>query len=166
MAGETTKVVRAGLERLCKDFALRVSHSGFVRTRKMLWTRRHRYTVDFMHFHRHGSSYGAPINFSVSTRIHFGIRVLNDPYEGMVLNGPDSDSAGLATPPYHLRFNAKSGSTYERCLDDLVRVVADFGEPWFEKFRSPRVAVAGSGITASTGREAIYLGRRRWPHGV
>ena len=51
------------------------------------------------------------------------------------LNGPCSDHVGLATPPYHLRFNAKSGSTYERCLDDLERVFVNVAEPWFEKFR-------------------------------
>ena len=137
MAAETTLVVRAGLERICKDFTLRISASGFVRTKKMLWTRRHPHTVDFIHFHRCGSTYGAPRNFSVSIRMHFGIRVLNDPFDALALNGPCSDSAGLATPPYHLRFNAKSGSTYERCLDDLGRVVVDVAEPWFEKFRLP-----------------------------
>ncbi len=27
----------------------------------------------------------------------------------------------------HLRFNAKSGSTYDRCLDDLLRFVVEPG---------------------------------------
>lgn len=58
-------------------------------------------------------------------------------FEAVNLTGPNSDHAGLANPPYHFRFNAKSGSTYERCLDDLLRVVTDVGEPWCEKFRSP-----------------------------
>lgn len=37
---------------------------------------------------------------------------------------------------YHLRFNAQTGSTYDRCLDDLVRLVTEQGEPWFHEFRS------------------------------
>ena len=51
------------------------------------------------------------------------------------LNGPLSD-AGLRLGRYHLRFNAKSGDTYERCIGDLARFVVDLGEPWFDTFHS------------------------------
>jgi len=132
----TTKVVRAGVERACKDFTARVTPLGFHRTKKMFWTRRQLLTVDFIHFHRHGSTYGAPRNFSVDIRVHFGVRVLNDSFVGAALNGPNSDAARLRAGQYHLRFNAKSGDTYERCIDDLVRFVLEQGEPWFQQFHS------------------------------
>jgi hypothetical protein len=61
-------------------FTTRVEPLGFHRTLKMFWTRRHPITVDFTHFHRHGSTYGAPRTGSVDIRVHFGIRVLNDDF--------------------------------------------------------------------------------------
>src|SRR5262245_56687424 len=65
-----TSIVRAGLERACRDFTARVQPLGFRRTLKMFWTRRHPTTVDFIHFHRHGSTYGAPRTASVHIRVH------------------------------------------------------------------------------------------------
>lgn len=100
----------------------------------MFWTRRHPLTVDFIYFHRHSSSYGAPHSASVDIRVHFGIRVLNDISEGAAANGPFSDVGRLRAGRYHLRFNARSGSTFERCMDDLVRFVTEQGEPWFKRF--------------------------------
>jgi hypothetical protein len=133
---ETTKIVRTGLEQACKDFSERVARLGFTRTKKMFWTRKQPFTVDFIHFHRSGSSYGAPINFSVDIRVHFGVRVLNDSFPAAALNGPFSDPNRLRSGRYHLRFNAKSGDTYDRCIDDLERFVAEQGEPWFLRFHS------------------------------
>lgn len=132
-----TEVVRDGLEKACRDFTDRIAPFGFSRTKKMFWTREHLHTVDFIHFHRSGSSYGAPRNFAVDIRVHFGIRVLNDTFESAALNGPFSDATLTRAGNYHLRFNAKSGSTYDRCVDDLVRFAVQQGEPWFIRFRDP-----------------------------
>lgn len=133
---ETTKVVRAGLERVCDDFSMRVAPLGFRNTKKMWWTRRRPSAIDFIHFQRSGSSYGAPRNFSESIAIHLGIRVLNDAGDFAVLNGPQNDAARTFAGRYHHRFNARSGDTHDLCLDDLVRFVEQQGEPWFQKFRS------------------------------
>lgn len=105
----------------------------------MFWTREHQHTVDFIHLHRCGSTYGAPLDFSVDIRVHFGIRVLNDSFPAAALNGPFSDATLTRAGKYHLRFNAKSGSTYERCVDDLIRFVLEQGEPWFSRFRATPV---------------------------
>jgi hypothetical protein len=134
-----TQVVRDGLEKAFREFTERIAIFGFARTKKMFWTRQHPHTVDFIHFHRSGSSYGAPRNFSVDIRVHFGIRVLNDTFEAAALNGPFSDPTLTRAGNYHLRFNAKSGSTYDRCIDDLVRFVVEQGEPWFDRFRDTMV---------------------------
>lgn len=131
---DTTQVVRKGVEQACKDFSKRIAPLGFVRTRKMLWTRPHAYTVDVIHLHRSGSTYGKPINYSVSFRVHFAVRVLNDTFPAPALNGPFSDPDRLRTGRYHLRFNAQTGSTYERCVDDLTRFAVEQGEPWFQRF--------------------------------
>ena len=134
----TAQVVREGLEEACRDFTERITSLGFARTKKMFWTREHEHTVDFIHFHRSGSSYGAPRNFSIDIRVHFGIRVLNDNFEAAALNGPFSDATLTRAGNYHLRFNAKSESTYDRCVDDLARFVVEQGEPWFNLFRDPK----------------------------
>jgi len=131
-----TKVVRAGLEKACREFTARVEPLGFQRTLKMFWTRRHPLTVDLIHFHRHGSTYGAPRTASVGIRIHFGIRVLNDDFIAAALNGPQSDAGTLRAGRYHLRFNAETGSTFDRCVDDLARFVVEQGEPWFQRWSS------------------------------
>jgi hypothetical protein len=131
-----TSIVRAGLERACRDFTVRVEPLGFHRTLKMFWTRRYPLTVDFIHFHRSGSTYGAPRTASVDIRVHFGIRVLNDDFIAAALNGPHSDAGTLRAGRYHLRFNAETGSTYDRCVDDLARFVVERGESWFERWSS------------------------------
>ena len=131
---ETGRIVRDGLERACKDFTNRIGGLGFRRTKKAFWTRLRPSTIEFIHFHRHGSSYGAPINYSVDIRVHFGVRILNDANPVITLNGPSSDPETLRLGQYHLRFNSKTGSTYERCVDDLVRFVEERGEPWFREF--------------------------------
>src|SRR5688500_5506426 len=131
-----TSIVRAGLERACRDFTARVEPLGFRRTLKMFWTRRHPFTVDFIHFHRRGSTYGAARTASVDIRVHFGIRILNDDFIAAAPNGPYSDDGTIRTGRYHLRFNAETGSTYDRCVDDLARFVVEQGEPWFQRWRS------------------------------
>ena len=131
-----TNIVRAGLEKACREFTDRIEPLGFRRTLKMFWTRRHPLTVDFIHFHRSGSTYGAPRTASVDIRVHFGIRVLNDDFVAAALNGPYSDPGTLRAGRYHLRFNAETGSTYDRCVDDLARFVAEQGEPWFQRWSS------------------------------
>jgi hypothetical protein len=92
--------------------------------------------VDFIHFHRRGSTYGAPRNASVDIRVHFGIRVLNDDFIAPALNGPHSDPGIVRVGRYHMRFNAETGSTFERCVDDLERFAIEQGEPWFRRFES------------------------------
>jgi hypothetical protein len=131
---ETTNVVRQELERACQAFTVRLAPLGFVRTKKMFWTKLHPYTVDFIHLFRCGSSYGAPINYSVSLELQCGIRVLNDTFDAAAMNGPSSDPERSREGRYHLRFNAQTGSTFERCVDDLVRFVGEQGEPWFRRF--------------------------------
>jgi hypothetical protein len=141
---DTTQVVREGVERACKEFSARIAPLGFTRTKKVFWIRRNPYTVEFIHLHRSGSTYGKPINYSVDFRIHFAIRVLNDTFEAPALNGPFSDAGRLREGRYHLRFNAQTSSTYDRCIDDLARFVSEQGEPWFSKFRNCEMLLASS----------------------
>lgn len=130
-----SEIVRSGFVRVCKDFSDRIAPFGFKRTnsRSKYWQRQRNGLVDQIYFHRSGSSYGVPINNSIDIRVHFSTHSIHsNPHHS--LNGSSSDSLrddrGYA---YHLRFNALSWSTYERCLDDLIRITRDHGLPWFEK---------------------------------
>src|SRR5262245_26466578 len=100
---DTTKVVRSGVAKASKDLTEGLKTLGFARTKKMLWTRGHPFTVDFIHLHRDSSTYGKPINYSVSFRLNCGIRVLNDEFEALALNGICSDADRERTGRYHLR---------------------------------------------------------------
>ena len=136
--GSLTQVVRTGLESACKEFTVFAAPLGFARTKKMFWTRQREHTVEFVHFHRSGSSYGAPLSASVSIRVHFGVRVLNDSFAAAALNGPNSDPGGGSIGRYHLRFHASTGSTFDRCVQDLARFLSEQGEPWFQQFADAR----------------------------
>jgi hypothetical protein len=126
-----TKIVKAGFDRICKEFSALILPLGFSKTKARDWSRVENGQVDVIHLHRNGASYGSPTNYSVSIRVHFATHAhgMEGPFS---LNGPSSaqlkDSKGYS---YHLRFNAHSWSTYDRCLADLVRVTNDHGLPWF-----------------------------------
>jgi hypothetical protein len=130
---ELTSLLRKGTERACLAFTADIAALGFQRTRKTFWARVHEHSADVLHIHRGGISYGAPISASVSLRLHLAIRVLNDSFPAIALNGPSSDTA----VHYHLRFNARTFDMFDRCVHDLVRYVHDVGEPWFALFREP-----------------------------
>lgn len=143
-APNKTQIVRAGMERLSRDVGEGLAGLGFARSRSKFWTRRHPHHLDFIHLFRSGSSYGAPYNASVSVRVHLGIAVLDDEREPTWLNGPDSsDMALFHADRFHLRFNAATGSTYERCLEDVLRFATTRGEPWFSAWREPSALLDG-----------------------
>lgn len=137
----TTQIVREGFELACNAFSVRMQHIGFARSKKVFWTRPSGLTAEFIHLHRRGISYGASRSASIGIRVHLGIRVLNDSFSAAALKGPHSDAGGYpvpTSPNYHLRFNANTGSTFDRCIDDLVRFVEEQGLPWFAEFASAR----------------------------
>jgi hypothetical protein len=135
MPSELTKLVGKREEEACVAFSTEVARLGFERTRKKFWVRLHEHTADVLHLHRGGISYGASLNASVSLRLHLAIRVLNEgSFPEIHLNGPDSDKAPREGR-YHLRFNAESLDSFDRCGRDLVRYVREVGEPWFNRFR-------------------------------
>lgn len=143
---ELSKIVRRGFDKARREFTSRVAPLGFARSRASFWTRLrpHKLSLDFIHFHRSGSSYGSPISGVVNIRVHFGIRVLNDDFPGEALNGPQSDPGTLRAGRYHLSFNAESNHSFDRCLCDLLRIVEEIGEPWFEKFAIPEALLEAS----------------------
>lgn len=135
---ELTRTCREAFEKLCSDFSIQAEPLGFTRSKSTLWTRAHALTVDVLSFFREGSTYGAPISASVKVRVSLAIRALNDNSPGLTLNGPcTSHFVGQRPPGYHLSFNARSFSQYERCLGDIMRFVREQGLPWFADYTDP-----------------------------
>jgi len=149
MPAELTKLIGKRDEEACVAFTKEVERLGFERTRKKLWVRLHAHTADVLHIHRDGISYGAPLNASVSLRLHLAIRVLNDSFPSLHLNGPDTDGAPREGR-YHLRFNAESLDSFDRCVGDLARYVREIGEPWFLQFRDAGALLGPGGSPLST----------------
>src|SRR4051812_14738086 len=134
MPSELRKLVGRREEEACVAFTADIGRFGFERTRKKFWVRVHEHTADVLHLHRGDISYGAPSNASVSFRLHLAVRVLNDSFPAIALNGPNTDRAPREGR-YHLRFNAESLDSFDRCVQDLTRYVREVGEPWFARFR-------------------------------
>lgn len=134
VAASPSEVVKAGMARLCADFTKRVAPLGFVRTnsRSREWILQRQTHTWSIYFHRSGSTYGAPRNNSIDIRVHFSVRQIDGSSEhrDQLTSSSLRDDRGYA---YHLRFNALSWSTYDRCLDDLLRVTNEHGVPWFER---------------------------------
>lgn len=125
------KLIKLAIDKATSEFTERINFLGFERTKKWFWVRASEKSACFIHLHLKGISYGAPINYSVSFRVHAGYREYSDYFEALALNGPCSTDSDVRSKRYHHRFNAKSGSCYERCIDDLVRFVEDVAQLWF-----------------------------------
>lgn len=136
-----------GITRFVGDLSTRLGPVGFVHAKKMLWVRVENGVAHFIHLHRDGSSYGPPIDASVSFRIHLGVRMLEDTGSALHLNGPASNEAAHRHARYHLRFNARTWSMYERTLDDAERFVRDVGGAWFDRAENRRSVVSGIEIS-------------------
>jgi hypothetical protein len=122
-----TAIVRKGYDKARNDFDLRIKGYGFVRKGKSTWARITDTVTAEIELFRHGSSYGAPINASVSIRVIFRIVGTGEKLPIMISDHL-RDSRGYA---YHTRFNAATWSTYDRCAEDMVRLVQDHGLSWF-----------------------------------
>ena len=136
MQPSSSQLAKAGMQRLCKDFSPVAEALGFARTRSgsRSWHRSHGELIEIVHLHRSGSSYGGPTNNSVSVRAEFVIKAPDSPMSKAWL---DSDKLKSSNGyHYHLRFNALTWSTYDRCVQDLERVIKEHAVPWFDGHRA------------------------------
>lgn len=139
----SSQLVKAGMQRLCNEFSPIVEILGFVRTRSgaRSWHRQRDGFIDMIHLHRSGSSYGAPINNSVRIRAEFIIRAPDSLTSEAWL---DSDKLKASNGyHYHLRFNAHTWSTFDRCLQDLELVTKEHGLPLFSQ-HSARIHISSA----------------------
>ena len=152
--GEFSQVVADGMKRVCADFSVIAGLYGFHKTKNRLWVRTNDFCAESIYFHRHGSTYGAPRAPRVDIRVMLSIRVLSAPIAGGAI-GIISDPARRVTGyAYHHRFNAKTGDTYERCIEELGLYLTEVAEPWFAEWRDPRKLMT-HGELSNDARESL-----------
>jgi len=153
------------LERSHKEKVLRrlgtlLRDLGYARTKPTFFTRPRGPIVEFVHLHKY--------TFAPEFRVHLGIRVTNDTFEAVALNGPDSQPYVCKGSPGGRRFNFcfhDAPETVERCADELAAYVSTIAERWFlgwhedsallDRAESPLSADAKAGL-----REAMEFGPR------
>lgn len=135
-----TKAKRAAAEKVRRRFSREIDSLGFIRTRSSFWTKPRPHVIEFVHLHL----------FSVAPafRIHLGIRVLNDSFEAVALNGPatsDSESFVFDSP----------GASISSCAASMAQWCRVNGEPWFKSLRDPRTLLSDDSPLDPGGRSAL-----------
>jgi hypothetical protein len=130
-AESTIDLIRNGMSRVSKDFGSVLEPLGFKRTKTRVWTRRCGDLDEHIGMLREGAQ-GKPFNASVRLRLQFFVRSASSDRppaaNGVIYGDKLRDSSGNG---YHLRFNAATLSTYDRCVADLQRIVVEQAIPWF-----------------------------------
>ena len=129
--GEYSKIVVEGMKRVCSAFTLLVRPFGFKRGSGRKWARELDGFEETIFVSRSGASYGAPHSPSISLQIDLASVRISDSKRVHL----DHHTVELIRRPtgycYHHRFNAETGSTYERCLQELGLFIKEIAEPWF-----------------------------------
>jgi hypothetical protein len=129
MVGKTasmdTTTKRRLAERVRRRLTRRLQARGFARGKSTFWVRPKGGVVEFVHLHL--------FTFAPAFRVHSGTRKLNDRFEELALNGPDSDSSRSdAQRTYRLDFTEDELSL-EQCADAIDSWCGDVAEPWFDR---------------------------------
>jgi hypothetical protein len=115
----------------------RLRERQFVRGKTSYWSRLDGPVIEFIHLHL--------FSYSTSFRVEPGIRVLNDSFDAIALNGPVSQDS-------HARFGTSEASV-AACAESIVSYVADVAEPWFERWRDR--SILGSAPDSPLGAAAM-----------
>ena len=91
--------------------------SGFIHSKPSFLVRSLGSFAVFVHFHK--------FSFGPHFRVHFGVRVMNDPFEAIALNGPSFEHAGT--------YGADEDETLA-CTRTLIALIEGEGQSWFSKF--------------------------------
>jgi hypothetical protein len=107
---EERRLARKVVRSVAKEFRSR----GFLHAKPTFLVRPVGRFAHFVHFHKFSS--GAYF------RVHLGVRVMNDPFVAVALNGPSFERAGT--------FGPDEESSFE-CTRQLIALIEKEGLPWF-----------------------------------
>jgi hypothetical protein len=114
-----------------RKLAKRLAELGFRRSKSSFFIRQREHVIEFIHLHKY--------SFGPEFRVHLGLRVLNDPFEAVALNGIDSHAYVCRNSPSGKRYDLsyqESEESLERCAKDLYQFCAEVGETWFLRWRN------------------------------
>jgi hypothetical protein len=134
--GTYSTVITEGMKRVCSAFTQIVQPLAFKRGTGRKWARQLDGFEETIFISRSGASYGAPHSPSISLQLDLvSVRVSDQEHAGL-----NHHTIQLIRRPtgycYHHRFNAETGSTYDRCLEELGLFIIEVGEPWFTEQRN------------------------------
>ena len=107
---EERRLARKIVRGVAKEFRSR----GFLHAKPTFMVRPMDRFFQFVHFHK----FSAGPRF----RVHFGVRVMNDPFVGVALNGPAFEHAGTFGPDEERSLE---------CTRKLIALVEEEGLSWF-----------------------------------
>ena len=116
----TRQVVRA----VARDLA----DSGLSLTKPMFLTRGGELITPFVHFHK--------FRFKPGFRIHLGVRVMNDPFDAISLNGPHEADLG--------EFSERE-EDIGACVERMVAYCRRAGLPWITRWSDAHALLTGRG---------------------
>lgn len=134
--GTYSKLIAEGMMRVCRAFTHIAQPLAFKKGNGRKWTRRLEGFQETIFISRSGATYGAPHSKSISLQLDLVSIRLSD-QSSAYLSHHDIQLIRRANGYcYHHRFNAETGSTYDRCLEELRLFIVELAEPWFAEQRS------------------------------
>jgi hypothetical protein len=148
------KLERSNKEKILRRLAKLLAPSGFKRSKPTFYTRTRLPVIEFVHIHK--------FSFTPGFRLHLGIRVVNDPFRAVALNGPSSDEfQGVASEFASKRLYSfdydESDNSVERCALDISNFVAGAGAAWFDSNRDLKQLATSPGSPLSSDARAALI---------
>ncbi|MCW3846422.1 hypothetical protein OF829_04165 [Sphingomonas sp. LB-2] len=130
-----SKIVAEGMKRACSAFTKIVQPVGFKRGAGRKWVRQIDGLEETIHVSRSGATYGAPYSPSISLQLDLSSTRVSDNKRAYLSRHTTTMIRRPTGYCYHHRFNAETGSTYDRCLQELGLFFEEVAEPWFDERR-------------------------------
>lgn len=122
---------------------------GFVRSKPTFWTRVRGPVVEFIHLHLFTS---VP-----AFRVYAGLRVLNDAFPAVALNGLSSGDGWFETDKrYELGFD-ETEIEVARCSADLHWFYVEVAGPWFQQFQTDQELLGSDSPLTAESRNGLQM---------
>jgi hypothetical protein len=122
------RVERNIARRIVRAVARALGDVGFRQTKPTFVIRPGVLTTPFFHFHK--------FTFGPYFRIHLGVRVMNDTFVALALNGPMHEHAGQYS---------EREEDIQQCIRKMVGYCRTEGLPWLERWSDPNALLEAQG---------------------
>jgi hypothetical protein len=122
------RVERNIARRIVRAVGRELEDVGFHQTKPTFLIRPGDLVTPFFHFHK--------FTFGPRFRIHLGVRVMNDPFVALALNGPSLEHAGMYS---------EREDDVQRCIEEMVSYCGTEGLPWLERWSDPKALLEAQG---------------------